>query len=89
MIDVHFISSGRLEEFEEGERTERGTYTYQNTGPNTGNLEVRYIHSDGLGPLHTFHVTFDSDTAGIFSVLSDDGSSTITASWRVADIPGT
>ena len=78
----YFISSGRFEEYEDGERTERGTYTYQNTGPNTGDIPFHNIHSDGPGPLHTWNVTFDSATAGTLRIVSDG--TLLTGSWRVA-----
>jgi hypothetical protein len=78
----YFVSSGHFEEYEDGERTERGTYTYQNTGPNTGNIPFHNIHSDGPGPLHTWNVTFDSATAGTLRIVSDG--TLLTGSWRVA-----
>ena len=82
----YFISSGRFEEYEDGERTERGPYEYQNTGLNTGNIRFRNVHSDGLGPLYTWNVTFDSATAGTISIVVDGSS--LPGSWRVADDAG-
>ncbi len=76
-----FVSPGRFRETE-GADTYTGSYTYRNTGPNTGMLTFNY--DDGDRCTSTF--TFDSATTGTATFTCDDGESG-ESNWRLIDIP--
>ena len=76
-----FISSGRFRETE-GTDIWPGSYTYRNTGPNTGTLTFNYDDGDRC----TFHLTFASATTGTATFTCNDGSSG-ESSWRLVEIP--
>ena len=76
-----FVSPGRFRETE-GADTYTGSYTYRNTGPNTGTLTFNY--DDGDRCTSTF--TFDSATTGTATFTCDDGESG-ESNWRLIDIP--
>ena len=78
---VDFTAAGRFREIE-GSNVWPGTYTYVNTGTDTGTLTLNYDDGDRC----TASLTFASATAGTASFQCDDGSSGST-SWRLTDIP--
>ena len=77
-----FVSPGRFQEFEDGE-TYTGSYTYDNTGTNTGTIITRYDDGDSC----TGEMVFDSGSRGSTS-YSCDGVPTRTLAWQLEDIPG-
>ena len=80
---IDFVSAGRFREIE-GSETYTGRYTYQNTGPNSGRLELGYDDGDRC----TSNLAFDSVTTGT-SVYSCDDGSTGSSRWRLEDIDET
>ena len=78
---VDFTSAGRFRETQ-GPNVWPGSYTYVNTGTNTGSLTFNYDDGDRC----TYNLTFASQTAGTVSFSCNDGSSGST-NWRLADIP--
>ena len=78
---VDFTAAGRFQETQ-GSNVWSGTYTYVNTGTDTGTLTLNYNDGDRC----TSNLTFASPTAGTVSFRCDDGSSGST-NWRLTDIP--
>ena len=79
---VEFISAGRLRELEDGV-IYTGSYTYENTGPNSGILRTNYDDGDQC----TTDIVFEATTSGTISISCTDGTSA-TVSWLVEDTPG-
>ena len=78
---VDFVSPGRFRETE-GSDIWTGSYTYRNTGSNTGTLTLNYDDGDRC----TVSLTFDSTIAGTASYTCNDGSSG-EYNWRLVEIP--
>ena len=76
-----FVSPGRFVEVE-GNESYTGRYTYENTGPNSGQLDFFYDDGDRC----TSNLAFDSATTGTSAYSCDDGS-TGSSRWRLVDIP--
>ena len=76
-----FVSPGRFRETE-GADTYTGSYTYRNTGSNTGTVTLNYDDGDRC----TFHLTFASATAGTGTFTCNDGESG-EFNWRLVEIP--
>ena len=76
---IDFISPGR---FTEGSDEYPGSYTYGNTGSNTGTLTLNYDDGDRC----TSRLTFASATSGRATFSCNDGTSG-SASWRLVEIP--
>ncbi len=75
------ISPGRFKETE-GSDEYPGSYTYGNTGSNTGTVTLNYDDGDRC----TFRLTFASATSGTANFSCNDGTSG-SSSWRLGDIP--
>ena len=80
---VDFVSPGRFRETE-GSDIWTGSYTYRNTGSNTGTLTLNYDDGDRC----TVSLTFDSTTAGTASYTCNDGSSG-EYNWQLVEISAT
>ena len=80
---VDFFSPGRFRETE-GSDIWTGSYTYRNTGSNTGTLTLNYDDGDRC----TVSLTFDSTTAGTASYTCNDGSSG-EYNWQLVEISAT
>ena len=80
-VYVDFVSPGRFRATE-GADTYTGSYTYQNTGSNTGTLTFNYDDGDRC----TTHLTFASAMAGTATFTCNDGSSGA-YDWRLVEIP--
>ena len=80
---IDFISPGRFRETE-GSAIFSGSYTYRNTGPNTGTVTLNYDNGDRC----TFRLTFTSATSGRGTFSCNDGTSGSTG-WRLVEIPAT
>ena len=78
---IDFISAGRFKETE-GSEVFFGSYTYRNTGPNTGTATLNYDDGDRC----TLQLTFATATSGSATFSCNDGTSGNT-SWRLVDIP--
>ena len=78
---IDFISPGRFKETE-GSDVYPGSYTYRNTGSDTGTVTLNY---DG-GDRCTFQLTFATATSGSATFSCNDGTSGNT-SWHLVDIP--
>ena len=78
---LDFVRPGRFEETE-GSAVYPGSYTYRNTGSNTGTVTLNYDDGDRC----TFQLTFTSGTSGTATFSCNDGTSGST-SWRLVDIP--
>ena len=76
-----FVSPGRFRETE-GSDIWTGSYTYRNTGPNTGTVTFNY--DDGDRCVASF--TFVSTTAGTATYTCNDGESG-ESNWRLVEIP--
>ena len=76
-----FISPGRFRETA-GTDIWTGSYTYRNTGPNTGTVTFNY--DDGDRCVASF--TFVSTTAGTATYTCNDGESG-ESNWRLVEIP--
>ena len=76
-----FISPGRFRETA-GTDIWTGSYTYRNTGSNTGTLTFNYDDGDRC----TAQLTFTSVTTGTGSFTCNDGSSGA-YNWRLVEIP--
>ena len=76
-----FVSPGRFRETE-GADTYTGSYTYQNTGSNTGTVTFNYDDGDRC----TTHLTFASAMAGTGTFTCNDGSSGA-YNWHLVEIP--
>ena len=80
-VYADFVSAGRFRETQ-GADTFPGSYTYRNTGPNTGTLMFNYDDGDRC----TASLTFASATTGTAASTCDDGSSA-EYDWRLVEIP--
>ena len=80
-IYADFVSSGRFRETQ-GPDIFPGSYTYRNTGPNTGTVTFNYDDGDRC----TASLTFTSATMGMATSMCDDGSS-VDYDWRLVEIP--
>ena len=80
-VYADFVSPGRFRETQ-GSDTFPGSYTYRNTGPNTGTLTFNYDDGDRC----TASLTFASATTGTAASTCDDGSSA-EYDWRLVEIP--
>ena len=78
-VYVDFVSPGRFRETE-GADIWTGSYTYRNTGPDTGTVTFNYDDGDRC----TAHLTFDSTTTGTATSTCDDG---VEYNWRLVEIP--
>ena len=81
LYHVDFVEAGRFEETE-GAATYAGSYTYSNTGPDTGAVVFNYDDGDRC----TYSVTFDSPTTGSLTYTCNDGTSGET-NWRLVEDP--
>ena len=80
---MDFVSPGRFRE-KEYAVIATGSYTYRNTGPNTGTFTVNY--DDGDPGCTTAHLTFTSATMGTGIVVCDNGEIG-EINWRLVEIP--
>ena len=80
-VYVDFVSPGRFRE-NQGAATYTGSYTYRNTGSDTGTVTFNYDDGDRC----TASLTFDSTTSGTATSMCDDGSS-VDYNWRLVEIP--
>ena len=80
-VYADFVSPGRFRETQ-GADTYTGSYTYQNTGSNTGTVTFNYDDGDRC----TTHLTFASAMAGTATFTCNDGSSGA-YNWRLVEIP--
>ena len=78
---VDFVSPGRFRETRFAV-TLTGSYTYRNTGSDTGTLTFNYDDGDRC----TAHLTFTSATMGTSTSMCDDGVS-VEYNWRLVEIP--
>ena len=81
IVYADFVSPGRFREtlFLD---IRAGSYTYRNTGPNTGTVTFNYDDGDHC----TTSLTFDSTTTGTAAFTCDDGESG-KYNWRLVEIP--
>ena len=77
-----FVSPGRFRETQ-GADTYTGSYTYRNTGSNTGTVTFNYDDGDRC----TTRLTFTSAMAGTATFTCADGESG-EYTWRLVEIPG-
>ena len=82
-VYADFVSPGRFRETQ-GADTYTGSYTYQNTGSNTGTVTFNYDDGDRC----TTHLTFASAMAGTATFTCNDGESG-EYDWRLVEIPMT
>ena len=80
-VYADFVSPGRFRETQ-GAETYTGSYTYQNTGSNTGTVTFNYDDGDRC----TASLTFDSTTSGTATSMCDDGESG-EYDWHLVEIP--
>ena len=80
-VYVDFVSPGRFRETRFAV-TRTGSYTYRNTGSNTGTLTFNYDDGDRCTAL----LAFTSATMGMATSMCDDGSS-VEYNWRIVEIP--
>ena len=80
-VYVDFVSPGRFRENQVTE-TYTGSYTYRNTGSDTGTVTFNYDDGDRC----TASLTFDSTTSGTATSMCDDGFS-FDYNWRLVEIP--
>ena len=80
-VYADFVSPGRFRATE-GADTYTGSYTFQNTGSNTGTLTFNYDDGDRC----TTHLTFASAMAGTATFTCNDGLS-VEYNWRLVEIP--
>ena len=78
---VDFVTIGRFKETV-GAETYTGSYSYSNTGVNTGDVVLNYDDGDRC----TIHVVFTSTTAGTANSTCTDGES-LQPNWRLTQIP--
>ena len=81
LYHVDFVEAGRFEETR-GAATYAGSYSYTNTGPDTGTVVFNYDDGDSC----THSVTFVSPTTGSLTFTCNDGTSGET-NWRLVDDP--
>ena len=82
-VYADFVSPGRFRETQ-GADTYTGSYTYQNTGSNTGTVTFNYDDGDRC----TTRLTFTSAMAGTATFTCADGESG-EYDWRLVEIPMT
>ena len=70
LYHVDFVEAGRFEEYQLGAGTDEGSYTYSNTGPDTGTVVFTY----DAGKICTYLVNFTSLTSGSLSYTCTEGS---------------
>ena len=80
-VYVDFVSPGRFRD-NQGTETYTGSYTYRNTGSDTGTLTFNYDDGDRC----TAHLTFASAMAGTATFTCNEGSSGA-YNWRLVEIP--
>ena len=80
-VYADFVSPGRFRETV-GADTYTGSYTYRNTGSNTGTLTFNYDDGDRCTAL----LTFASATMGTATSTCEDGVS-VEYNWRIVEIP--
>ena len=80
-VYADFVSPGRFRETV-GADTYTGSYTYRNTGSNTGILTFNYDDGDRCTAL----LTFASATMGTATSTCEDGVS-VEYNWRIVEIP--
>ena len=80
-VYADFVSPGRFRETQ-GADTYTGSYTYQNTGSNTGTVTFNYDDGDRC----TTSLTFDSTTSGTATFTCNDGLSGA-YNWHLVEIP--
>ena len=80
-VYVDFVSPGRFRETKLAV-TYTGSYTYRNTGSNTGTLTFNYDDGDRCTAL----LTFASATMGTATSTCEDGVS-VEYNWRIVEIP--
>ena len=80
-VYADFVSPGRFRETQ-GADTYTGSYTYQNTGSNTGTVTFNYDDGDRC----TTQLTFASAMAGTATFTCNDGSSGA-YTWQLVEIP--
>ena len=80
-VYADFVSPGRFRETA-GTATSTGSYTYRNTGSNTGTVTFNYDDGDRC----TASLTFASAMAGTATFTCNDGSSAA-YDWRLVEIP--
>ena len=80
-IYVDYLSPGRFREIE-GSDIWTGSYTYRNTGPNTGTVTFNYDNGDRC----VASFTFVSTTAGTATYTCNEGSSG-KYTWQLVEIP--
>ena len=80
-VYADFVSPGRFRETQ-GPDIFPGSYTYRNTGPNTGVVTFNYDDGDRC----TASLTFASATMGTAISMCDDGLS-LEYDWRLVEIP--
>ena len=87
---THFVSPGRVtyHEFAAEGQIYSGTYTYENTGPNMGTLNIYYPSFGGVSLDCSIRLTFDDFTSGSHTYSCTDGEEG-SGRWRFQDIPGT
>ena len=68
LFHVDFVEAGRFEEYRTGV-TNTGSYTYSNTGPDTGTVVFTY----DAGNICTYNVSFASLTSGNLSYTCTEG----------------
>ena len=78
---VDFVAAGRFKETV-GAETYTGSYSYSNTGENTGDVVLKYDD----GGRCTIHVVFTSTTAGTANSTCTAGES-LQPNWRLTQIP--
>ncbi len=81
LYHVDFVEAGRFEETE-GSTTYAGSYSYTNTGPDTGAVVFNYDDGDSC----TYSVTFETPTAGSLTYTCTEGE-TGGSDWRLVDDP--
>ena len=81
LYHVDFVAAGRFEETQ-GAAIYAGSYSYTNTGPDTGTVVFNYDDGDSC----TNSVTFVSPTTGSLTFTCNDGMSGET-DWRLVDDP--
>ncbi len=84
---IEFVSAGRFREIiiSDGDTsTYPGSYTYSNTGPNTGTLTQNYDDNQYSGGSCRNQLTFSSITGGVLSYTCDDGN-TGQANWQISE----
>ncbi len=81
LYHVDFVEAGRFEENRSG-ATSEGSYTYSNTGPDTGTVVFTY----DAGKICTYNVSFASRTTGSLTYTCTEGDPGET-DWRLVDDP--